>query len=161
PSTNCSKLSDSAYPSSGLSAVWSRTRACHPRRQRPLLSGPTPGADRAPAVASGILRGTKPLRAPRRDKERPTRGLGTELDDPLRGDVEEMPVDHGNEGLKLAAKVLLCPTLHQLGVEPHKMGIQDFASNVAGIRPPVLWGMQWRRPGDVDPWLIPDCRDDQ
>ena len=80
--------------------------------------------------------------APRRDKERPTRDLGTTLDDPLRGNVEEMPVDYGNEGLKLATRVLRCPTIHQLRVDPHKMGIQDFAPNVAGICPPVLCGMQ-------------------
>ena len=148
-------------PSSGLSAVWRRTKARQPKRRRLLLPGPTPGADRAPAVARGILRGTKPLRAPRRDKERSTRGLGTALDDPLRGDVEEMPVDYGNEGLKLVAKVLRCPTLHQLGVEPHQMGIQDFAPNIAGIRPPVLWGVQRRWPVEVDPGLIPDRWDDQ
>jgi hypothetical protein len=78
------------------------------------------------------------LRAPRRDKERLTRGLGTALDDPLHGDVEEMPVDHGNEGLKLAARILRSPTIPQLGVDPQEMGIQNFAPNVAGIRPPVL-----------------------
>jgi len=83
------------------------------------------------------------------------------LDDAPRCDLEEMPVDHGNEGLKLAARVIRSPTIHQLGEDPYQMSIQDFAPNVAGIRPPVLWAVQWRRPADVDPWLIPDRRDDQ
>jgi hypothetical protein len=72
-----------------------------------------------------------------------------------------MPVDHGKKGLKLAAGVIYCPMIYQLGEDPHKMGINDFAPNVAGIRPPVFWGVQRRRPADVDPWLIPDRRDDQ
>ena len=67
------------------------------------------GADRTLTVSRRLLRGTKPLRAPCLDKERPTRGLGTPLDDPARGDLEEMPVDHGNEGLKLAARVIRAP----------------------------------------------------
>ena len=146
-------------PSSGLRAVWSRRRLSQPKRQLPPR--PTPGADRTSAVTRGLLRGTKPLRAPRRHKERPTRRLGTALDDPLRGDVEEMPVDHGKEGLKLAAGMIRCPTIHQLGVDPQKMGIQNFAPNGAGIRPPVLWAVQRRRPADVDPGLIPDRGDDQ
>ena len=33
------------------------------------------------------------------------------LDDPLGGDVEEMPVDHGNEGLKLVARAIRAPTI--------------------------------------------------
>jgi hypothetical protein len=41
------------------------------------------------------------------------------------------------------------------------MGIQDFAPNIAGIRPPVLWGVQRRWPVEVDPGLIPDRWDDQ
>src|SRR5262249_14724850 len=68
-----------------------------------LPSDPAPGADRTPAVAHGRLWGTKPLCASRRHKERLTRRLGTALDGPLRSDLEEMPVDHGQEGLKLAA----------------------------------------------------------
>src|SRR5712692_8606997 len=126
-----------------------------------LPSSPPPGADRTPAVSRRILRGTKPLRAPRLDKERPTRGLGTALDDPMRCDVEEMPIDYGNEGLKLAAGMIRGPTIHQLGADPQQMGIQDFAPNIAGIRPPVLGAVQRRRPADVDPGLIPDRRDDQ
>jgi len=126
-----------------------------------LPPGPPPGADRTPAVSRGLLRGTKPLRASCLDKERPTRGLGTALDDALGADLEEMPVDHGNEGLKLAARVIRGPTIHQLGEDPQEMGIHDFAPNVAGIRPPVLWAVQRRRPGEVDPRLIPDCGDNQ
>jgi hypothetical protein len=53
------------------------------------------------------------------------------------------------------------PTIHQLGEDPQEMGIQDFAPNVAGIRPPVLCAVQRRRPGEVDPRLIPDCGDNQ
>ena len=72
-----------------------------------------------------------------------------------------MPVDHGNEGLKLAARVIRCPAIDQLGDDPSEMGIHDFAPNVAGIRPPVLGAVQRRRPAHVDPRLIPDRRDDQ
>ena len=72
-----------------------------------------------------------------------------------------MPIDHGNEGLKLAARVIRSPTIHQLREDPQQMGIQDFAPNVASIRPPVLRAVQRRRPADVDPGLIPDRRDDQ
>ena len=126
-----------------------------------LPPGPPPGADRTPAVSRGLLRGTKPLRASGLDKARPTRGLGTALDDALGADLEEMPVDHGNEGLKLAARMIRGPTIHQLGADPQEMGIQDFAPNVAGIRPLVLWAVQRGRPADVDPWLVPDRRDDQ
>jgi len=72
-----------------------------------------------------------------------------------------MPVDHGNEGLKLAAWVIRGSTIDQLGEDPHQMGINDFAPNGAGIRPPVLRAVQRRRPADVDPWLIPDRWDDQ
>ena len=79
----------------------------------------------------------------------------------MGGDVEEMPIDHGNEGLKLVARVVRGPTIHQLGADPQEMGIQDFAPNSAGIRPPVLRAVQRRRPADVDPGLIPDCRDNQ
>jgi len=120
-----------------------------------------PGADRTSTVSPKILRGTKPLRAPRLDKERPTRGLGTSLDDPARGNLEELPVDHGNEGLKLAARVIRAPMLHELGADPPEMGIQDFAPNMPGIRPPVLGAVQRRRPADVDPGLIPDRRDNE
>ena len=91
----------------------------------------------------------------------PTRGLGTPLDDPARGDLEEMPVDHGNEGLKLAARVIRAPDAPRTGGDSPEMGIQDFASNVPGIRPPVLRAVQRRRPADVDPGLIPDRWDDQ
>ncbi len=42
----------------------------------------------------------------------------------MRGDVEEMPIDHGNEGLKLAAGVIRGLTIHQLGTDPQEMGIQ-------------------------------------
>src|SRR5215831_2214539 len=122
---------------------------------------PAPGADRTPAVSRRLLHRTKPLRAPRLDKERPTRGLGTPLDDAPRCDLEEMPVDHGNESLKLVARVIRSPTIHQLGEDAHQMGIQDFAPNVPSIRPPVLRAVQRRRPADVYPWLIPDRRDDQ
>jgi hypothetical protein len=79
----------------------------------------------------------------------------------MRGDVEEMPIDHGNEGLKLTAGVIRGPTIHQLGTDPQEMGIQDFAPHSAGIRPPVLRAVQRRGPADVDPGLIPDRRDDQ
>jgi len=126
-----------------------------------LPPGPPPGADRTPAGSRRLLCGTKPLCAPRLDKEGPTRGLGTPLDDPSRCDLEEMPVDHGNEGLKLAARVIRCPTIYQLGEDPQEMGIHDFAPNVSGIRPPVLRAVQRRRPADVDPWLIPNRRNDQ
>ena len=83
------------------------------------------------------------------------------MDDPVRGDLEEMPVDHGNEGLKLAARAIRAPTLHELGADPPQMGIQDFAPNMPGIRPPVLRAVQRRRPADVDPGLIPDRWDNQ
>ena len=72
-----------------------------------------------------------------------------------------MPVDHGNEGLKLAARVIRAPTLHALGADPPEMGIQDVASNVPSIRPPVLRAVQRRWPAEVDPGLIPDRWDDQ
>jgi len=130
-------------------------------RRLVLPPGPPSGADRTPACSRGILRRTKPLRAPCLDKERPTGGLGTALDDTLGADLEEMPVDHGNEGLKLAARVLRCPAIDQLGDDPPEMGIHDFAPHVAGIRPPVLGAVQRRRPAHVDPRLIPDRRDDQ
>src|SRR5712691_5270083 len=102
--------------------------ACGPllRRElhrRFLTAGPPPGAHRTAAFSRGIRRGTKPLRAPRLDKERPTRDPGTALHDPPRTDLEEMPVDHGNEGLKLVPRVLCCPTIHQLGEDPQEMGI--------------------------------------
>ena len=126
-----------------------------------LPPGPPPGADRTPAVSRGLLRGTKPLRASCLDKERPTRGLGTALDDALGADLEEMPVDHGNEGLKLAARVIRGPTIHQLGEDPQEMGINDFAPNVPGIRPPVVRVVQRRWPADNDARLIPHRRDDQ
>jgi hypothetical protein len=84
----------------------------------PPAPPPAPSADRTRAVMRGLLWGTKPLRAPRRDKERSTRGVGTALDAPARGDLEEMPIDHGNEGLKLATRMLRCPTIHQLGADP-------------------------------------------
>jgi hypothetical protein len=58
------------------------------------------------------------LCAPRRHKERPTGDLGTALDDPMCGDLEEMPVDHDQEGLKLPAGVIRGPPIHQLGAEP-------------------------------------------
>ena len=79
----------------------------------------------------------------------------------MRGDVEEMPIDHGNEGLKLAARVLRGPMLHQLGADPQEMGIQDVAPNMSRIRPPILGALQRRWPADMDPGLIPDRRDDQ
>ena len=126
-----------------------------------LPPGPPPGADRTLAVAHGHLCGTKPLRAPRLDKECPTRGLSTALDDPSCVDLQEMPINHGKESLKLAARVIRCPTIYQLGEDPQEMGIHHFAPNVAGIRPPVLGAVQRRRPADVDPWLIPDRWDDQ
>jgi len=101
------------------------------------------------------------LRAPRLHKECLTRGLGTALDDPMHGDVEEMPIDHGQEGRKLAAGVIRGPAIHQLGMDPQEMGIEDVAPNSAGIRPPVLRAVQRHRPADVDAGLIPDRRDDQ
>jgi hypothetical protein len=112
-------------------------------------------------VARRRLWGTKPLRASRRHKKRPTRRLGTALDDPLCSDLEEMPVDHGQEGLKLAAGVIRGPPIHQLRTDPQQMGIQDLAPNISGIRPPVLWSVQRRWPVEVDPELIPDRWDDQ
>jgi hypothetical protein len=130
-------------------------------RLRWLPPSPPPGAHRTRAVARRRFRGTKPLRAPRRHKERATRGLGTALDDPLGGDVEEMPVDHGNEGLKVAAWVIPVPTIDQLGADPQEMGIQHFTAYGAGIRPPVLETVQRRRPADEDPRLIPDRGDNQ
>ena len=101
------------------------------------------------------------MRAPRRHKAGPTRGLGTALDDAMGGDVEEMPVDHGNEGLKVAAWVIPVPTIDQLGADPQEMGIQHFTAYGAGIRPPVLGAVQRRRPADGDPRLIPDRGDNQ
>jgi hypothetical protein len=73
------------------------------------------------------------LRAPRLDKERPTRDLGTALDDPMRGDVEEMPIDHRKEGLKLAAGAIRGPLIYQLGADPQEMGIQDFTPYSPGV----------------------------
>src|SRR5947199_3831664 len=49
---------------------------------------------------------------------------------------QEMPIDHGNERLKLAARATRGPPIDQLGADPQEMGIQHFAPNVAGIRPP-------------------------
>src|SRR5262249_42926740 len=129
--------------------------------RRLLTPGPPPGAHRTAAFAPGIRRGTKPLRTPRLDKERPTRDLGTALDDPPRTDLEEMPVDHGNEGLKRVPRSLCAPTLHQVGEDPQEMGINDSAPNVPGIGPPLLRAVQRRRPADDDPRLIPDRRDDE
>jgi hypothetical protein len=75
--------------------------------------------------------------------------------------MEEMPVDHGQEGLKLAARVIHGPSIHQLRTDPQQMGIQNLAPDDAGIRAPVLWAVQWGGPADVDPGLIPDRRDNQ
>jgi hypothetical protein len=72
-----------------------------------------------------------------------------------------MPVDHGNEGLKVAAGVIPVPTIDQLGEDPQEMGIQHFTANSASIRPPVLGAVQRRRPADGDPRLIPDRGDNQ
>jgi hypothetical protein len=72
-----------------------------------------------------------------------------------------MPVDHGNEGLKVAAGVIPVPTIDQLGEDPQEMGIHHFTANGAGIRPPVLGTVQGRRPADGDPRLIPDRGDNQ
>ena len=49
-----------------------------------------------------------------------------------------MPVDHGQEGLKLAARLIRGPPLHQLWLDPQQMGIQNLAPDGAGIRTPVL-----------------------
>ena len=43
-----------------------------------------------------------------------------------------MPVDHGQEGLKLAARLIRGP-IHQLRTDPQQMGIQDLAPDGAGI----------------------------
>jgi hypothetical protein len=75
--------------------------------------------------------------------------------------MEEMPVDHGQEGLKLAARVIHGPPIHQLRTDPQQMGIQNLAPDDAGIRAPVLRAVQRRRAVDVDPGLIPDRWDDQ
>jgi hypothetical protein len=75
--------------------------------------------------------------------------------------VEEMPVDDGQEGLKLTAGVIRAPLIHQLRTDPQQMGIQDLAPDGTGIRPPVLEAVQRQGPADVDPGLIPDRREDQ
>ena len=72
-----------------------------------------------------------------------------------------MPVDHGQEGLKLAAGVIRAPPIHQLRTDPQEMDIQNLAPDGAGIRAPVLRAVQRRGPADVDPGLIPDRRDNQ
>ena len=131
------------------------------RLGRPPAPPPVPGADGAPTGPRGRFWGTKPLGTSRRHKERLTRDFGTALDSPLRGDLEEMPVDHGQEGLKLAARLIRGPPIHQLRTDPQQMRIQDLAPDGAGIRPPVLRGVQRGGPADVDPGLIPDSRDDQ
>ena len=72
-----------------------------------------------------------------------------------------MPVDHGQEGLKLAAGLIRGPPIHQLRTDPQEMGIQNLAPDGASIRAPVLQAVQRCGPADVDPGLIPDGWDDQ
>ena len=72
-----------------------------------------------------------------------------------------MPVDHDNEGLKVAAGVIPVPAIDQLGADPEEMGIHHFPAHGAGIRPPVLGAVQRRRPADGDPRLIPDRGDNE
>ena len=79
-----------------------------------------PGADGTPTGPRGRLWGTKPLCTSRRHKERLTRDFGTALDGPLRGELEEMPVDHGQEGLKLAARLIRGPPSTSCGRTPSR-----------------------------------------
>lgn len=69
--------------------------------------------------------------------------------------MEQMPVNHGKEGLKVAAGLLAAPALDQLGMDPAEMGIQHVAADGPGICPPVLGAVQRRRPVEGHPWLIP------
>ena len=56
--------------------------------------------------------------------------------------MEQMPVDHGKEGLKVAAGLLPAPTLDQLGMDSAEMGIQHVTADGPGIGPPVLGAAQ-------------------
>lgn len=69
--------------------------------------------------------------------------------------MEQMPVDHGKEGLKVAAGLLSAPALDELGMDPAEMGIQYVPADGPGIRPPVLGAVQRRRPVEGHPRLIP------
>ena len=73
----------------------------------------------------------------------------------MDAEVEQMPVDHGKEGLKVAAGLLPAPALDELGMEPVEMGIQHVTADGPGIRPPVLGAVQRRRPVEGHPRLIP------
>ena len=73
----------------------------------------------------------------------------------MEADVEQMPVDDGKEGLKVAAGLLPAPTLDQLGMDSAEMGIQHVTADGPGIGPPVLGAAQRRRPVEGHPWLIP------
>jgi hypothetical protein len=60
----------------------------------------------------------------------------------MDAEVEQMPVDHGKEGLKVAAGLLPALALDELGMEPVEMGIQHVTADGPGIRPPVLRAVQ-------------------
>ena len=75
--------------------------------------------------------------------------------------MEQMPVDHGKEGLKVAAGLLPAPTLDKLGMDPAEMGIQHVTAYGPGICPPVLGAAQRRRPVEGHPRLIPHRRKHQ
>jgi hypothetical protein len=79
----------------------------------------------------------------------------------MEADVEQMPVYHGKEGLKVAAGLLSAPALDQLGMDPMEMGIQHVTAYGPGIRPPVFAAVQRRRPVEGHPWLIPHRRKHQ
>ena len=79
-----------------------------------VAARPTSGSERGPHT--GCLAQASPpdktAACAASGQRTPDTRLGTPLDDPARGDLEEMPADHGNEGLKLAARVIRAPTLH-------------------------------------------------
>ena len=52
----------------------------------------------------------------------------------MRGEVEEMPIDHGNEGLKLVAGAIRGPPIHQLGPDAQQVGIQVFEPSNITVR---------------------------
>ena len=124
----------------------------------PRVSGPSLRPPRASADPRWRLCGTKPLRPPCRDEAGLTRRLGTPLHDAMDADVEQMPVDHGNQGLKVVAGLLTAPTLDELGMDPAEMGIQHVPAYGPGKCPPVLGAVQRRRPVEGHPRLIPHRR---
>ena len=60
----------------------------------------------------------------------------------MEADVEQMPIDHSKEGLKVAARLLPAPALDELGMDPAEMGIQHVPADGPGICPPVLGAAQ-------------------